>query len=157
MPALKKTPANSHAPEQRTEQQPEQQPEQQLRVTMLPAPALETIYANAFQTNYSHGEILLTACVSLGKRSEHAVLSAFFPVRIRESTRAGDRCLLGGSLSAFWAAAAGPVKAGHKIPIFLNGFCLGTNFWQKKDDSRSILIYTNPQPSGIRHKFGIPS
>ena len=59
MPALKKPPANSHAPEQRTEQQPEQQ----LRVTMLPAPALETIYANAFQTNYSHGEILLTACV----------------------------------------------------------------------------------------------
>ncbi|MDY5431224.1 hypothetical protein, partial [Desulfovibrio sp.] len=59
-----------------------------------------------------------------------------------------------GSLSGFWAAAAGPVKAGRKIPIFSNGFCLGTNFWQKKDDSRSILIYTNPQPSGIRHKFG---
>ena len=96
-------------------------------------------------------------CVSLGKRPEHAVLSAFFPVRIRESQRVGDRCLLGGSLSAFWAAAAGPVKAGRKIPIFSNGFCLGTNFWQKKDDSRSILIYTNPQPSGIRHKFGIPS
>ena len=36
MPALKKTPANSHAPEQ----QPEQP---QMRVTMLPAPALETI------------------------------------------------------------------------------------------------------------------
>ena len=96
-------------------------------------------------------------CVRLGKRPEHAVLSAFFPVRIRESQRSRGPVPFGGSLLAFWAAAAGPVKAGRKIPIFSNGFCLGTNFWQKKDDSRSILIYTNPQPSGIRHKFGIPS
>ena len=61
MPALKKTPANSRAPEQQPEQQPEQP---QMRVAMLPAPALETIYANAFQTTFARGEILLTACVS---------------------------------------------------------------------------------------------
>lgn len=42
MPALKKTPANSHAPEQ----QPEQP---QMRVAMLPAPGMGTIYANAFR------------------------------------------------------------------------------------------------------------
>lgn len=57
MPALKKTPANSHAPEQQADAP-------QLRVAMLPAPALETIYANAFQTTFARGEILLTACVS---------------------------------------------------------------------------------------------
>lgn len=75
MPALKKTPANSHAPEQRTEQRTEQQ----LRVTMLPAPALETIYANAFQTNYSHGEILLTACVSRNEQDQQGPVLAVQP------------------------------------------------------------------------------
>lgn len=77
MPALKKTPANSHAPEQ----QPEQRTEQQLRVTMLPAPALETIYANAFQTNYSHGEILLTACVSRNEQDQQGPVLAVQPQR----------------------------------------------------------------------------
>lgn len=48
MPALKKTPANSHAPEQ----QPEQP---QMRVAMLPAPGMGTIYANAFQTTFARG------------------------------------------------------------------------------------------------------
>lgn len=76
MPALKKTPANSHAPEQRTEQQPEQP---QMRVAMLPAPALETIYANAFQTNYSHGEILLTACVSRNEQDQQGPVLAVQP------------------------------------------------------------------------------
>ncbi|WP_302260509.1 DUF3467 domain-containing protein [Desulfovibrio piger] len=79
MPALKKTPANSHAPEQQPEQQPEQRTEQQLRVTMLPAPALETIYANAFQTNYSHGEILLTACVSRNEQDQQGPVLAVQP------------------------------------------------------------------------------
>lgn len=75
MPALKKTPANSHAPEQRTEQQPEQQ----LRVTMLPAPALETIYANAFQTTFARGEILLTACVSRQENDQQGPVLAVQP------------------------------------------------------------------------------
>ena len=75
MPALKKTPANSHAPEQRTEQQPEQQ----LRVTMLPAPALETIYANAFQTTFARGEILLTACVSRQENDQQGPVLAVRP------------------------------------------------------------------------------
>ena len=75
MPALKKTPANSHAPEQRTEQQPEQQ----LRVTMLPAPALETIYANAFQTTFARGEILLTACVSRQENDQRGPVLAVRP------------------------------------------------------------------------------
>ena len=75
MPALKKTPANSHAPEQRTEQQPEQQ----LRVTKLPAPALETIYANAFQTTFARGEILLTACVSRQENDQQGPVLAVRP------------------------------------------------------------------------------
>lgn len=65
MPALKKTPANSHAPEQ----QPEQP---QMRVAMLPAPGMGTIYANAFQTTFARGEILLTACVSVRKTTSRA-------------------------------------------------------------------------------------
>lgn len=71
MPALKKTPANSQAPEQ--------QPEQQLRVTMLPAPALETIYANAFQTTFARGEILLTACVSRQENDQQGPVLAVRP------------------------------------------------------------------------------
>lgn len=71
MPALKKTPANSKAPEQ--------QPEQQLRVTMLPAPGMGTIYANAFQTNYSRGEILLTACVSRQENDQQGPVLAVRP------------------------------------------------------------------------------
>lgn len=51
MPALKKTLANSPAPEQQGEQP-------QMRVAMLPAPGMNTIYANAFQTTFARGEII---------------------------------------------------------------------------------------------------
>lgn len=71
MPALKKTPANSKAPEQ--------QPEQQLRVTMLPAPGMGTIYANAFQTTFARGEILLTACVSRQENDQQGPVLAVRP------------------------------------------------------------------------------
>lgn len=76
MPALKKTPANSRAPEQQPEQQPEQP---QMRVAMLPAPALETIYANAFQTTFARGEILLTACVSRQENDQQGPVLAVQP------------------------------------------------------------------------------
>ena len=69
MPALKKTPANSHAPEQ----QPEQP---QMRVAMLPAPGMGTIYANAFQTTFARGEILLTACVSRNEQDQQGPVLA---------------------------------------------------------------------------------
>lgn len=36
----------------------------QARIALLPAPNLPTWYANAFQTAFQRGEILLTACVS---------------------------------------------------------------------------------------------
>lgn len=72
MPALKKTPANSHAPEQ----QPEQP---QMRVAMLPAPGMGTIYANAFQTTFARGEILLTACVSRNEQDQQGPVLAVQP------------------------------------------------------------------------------
>lgn len=72
MPALKKTPANSHAPEQ----QPEQT---QMRVAMLPAPGMGTIYANAFQTTFARGEILLTACVSRQENDQQGPVLAVRP------------------------------------------------------------------------------
>ena len=72
MPALKKTPANSHAPEQ----QPEQP---QMRVAMLPAPGMGTIYANAFQTTFARGEILLTACVSRQENDQQGPVLAVQP------------------------------------------------------------------------------
>ena len=72
MPALKKTPANSHAPEQ----QPEQP---QMRVAMLPAPGMDTIYANAFQTTFARGEILLTACVSRQENDQQGPVLAVRP------------------------------------------------------------------------------
>lgn len=81
MPALKKTPANSHAPEQ----QPEQP---QVRVAMLPAPGMGTIYANAFQTTFyanafqttfARGEILLTACVSRQENDQQGPVLAVRP------------------------------------------------------------------------------
>lgn len=72
MPALKKTPANSTPPEQ----QPQAA---QTRVAMLPAPALETIYANAFQTTFARGEILLTACVSRQENDKQGPVLAVQP------------------------------------------------------------------------------
>ena len=63
MPALKKTPANSDFPNQDTQAQ-------QMRVALLPAPGMRTIYANAFQTTFARGEILLTACVSQQEKDQ---------------------------------------------------------------------------------------
>lgn len=71
MPALKKTPANSPAPEQ------QEQP--QMRVAMLPAPGMSTIYANAFQTTFARGEILLTACVSRKEQDQQGPVLAVQP------------------------------------------------------------------------------
>ena len=72
MPALKKTPANSPAPEQQGEQP-------QMRVAMLPAPGMNTIYANAFQTTFARGEILLTACVSRQEKDQQGPVLALEP------------------------------------------------------------------------------
>ena len=72
MPALKKTPANSPAPEQQGEQP-------QMRVAMLPAPGMSTIYANAFQTTFARGEILLTACVSRQEKDQQGPMLAIQP------------------------------------------------------------------------------
>lgn len=71
MPALKKTPANSPAPEQ--------QEQAQMRVAMLPAPGMGTIYANAFQTTFARGEILLTACVSRREQDQQGPVLAVQP------------------------------------------------------------------------------
>lgn len=72
MPALKKTPANSPAPAQQAEQQ-------QMRVAMLPAPGMSTIYTNAFQTTFARGEILLTACVSRQEKDQQGPVLAIQP------------------------------------------------------------------------------
>lgn len=71
MPALKKTPANS--PEQQ-----EQQPVQ-TRVALLSAPGMSTLYANAFQTTFARGEILLTACVSRKEQDQQGPVLAVQP------------------------------------------------------------------------------
>ena len=42
--------------------------ETQARLVMLPAPFMRTVYANAFHTQISADELLLTACVSLTER-----------------------------------------------------------------------------------------
>ncbi len=43
---------------------------EQQRVAVLPAPGMQTLYANAFQTNMNRGEIMLTACVSRGEKDQ---------------------------------------------------------------------------------------
>ena len=72
MPALKQPPAISPAPEQQGEQP-------QMRVAMLPAPGMSTIYANAFQTTFARGEILLTACVSRQEKDQQGPVLAIQP------------------------------------------------------------------------------
>ena len=73
MPALKKTPANSGMPEEKPRQPV------QARVAMLPAPGMSTIYANAFQTTFARGEILLTACVSRQEQDQQGPVLAVQP------------------------------------------------------------------------------
>lgn len=68
MPPLKKTATNNiHLDSQEhgvAAPQDAAQSAPQPRIVLLPAPNLPTWYANAFQTAFQRGEILLTACVS---------------------------------------------------------------------------------------------
>lgn len=58
----------------------EQQPTQrQVRVAILPAPGMMTLYANAFQTTFAPGEILLTASVSRQEKDEQGPVLALQP------------------------------------------------------------------------------
>lgn len=107
MPALKKTPANSHAPEQ----QPEQP---QMRVAMLPAPGMGTIYANAFQTTFARGEILLTACVSRQENDQQGPVLAVRPQQaIGMSPESAKR--LAAALVPGHPAVRGPVRRDHPV------------------------------------------
>lgn len=74
MPALKKTPANSAWPDQSAQADPAQ-----MRVALLPAPGMRTTYANAFQTTFAAGEVLLTACVSQQERDQQGPVLAVQP------------------------------------------------------------------------------
>lgn len=47
----------------------EKQP-QQVRIAVLPAPEMKTLYTNAFQTNIAQGELLLTASVSRQEKDD---------------------------------------------------------------------------------------
>lgn len=55
------------------------QPDRQTRIVLLPAPSLPTWYANAFQTAFQQGEILLTACVGRQEADSNGPLLAVQP------------------------------------------------------------------------------
>ena len=67
MPALKKTPANSHAPEQQPEQPQQENPQRQ------------RYRGKHFQTTFARGEILLTACVSRQENDQQGPVLAVRP------------------------------------------------------------------------------
>lgn len=57
----------------------EQAAQRQVRVAILPAPGMTTLYANAFQTTFAPGEILLTASVSRQEKDEQGPVLALQP------------------------------------------------------------------------------
>lgn len=48
----------------------QEQQARQVRIAMLPAPDMKTLYTNAFQTNIAQNELVLTASVSRQERDE---------------------------------------------------------------------------------------
>lgn len=46
-----------------------EQTKDQTRIAIVPAPGMKTLYANAFQTSFAQGEILVNALVSAEKKT----------------------------------------------------------------------------------------
>ena len=71
-----------------------------LRVAILPAPGMTTLYANAFQTSFAQGEILLTASVSRQERDEQGPVLALQPQQALAMTPETARHLVQGLTQA---------------------------------------------------------
>lgn len=73
------------------------QPKQQsIRVAILPAPGMTTLYVNAFQTSCAQGEILLTASVSRQEKDEQGPVLALQPQQALAMTPESARRLVQG-------------------------------------------------------------
>lgn len=82
MPPLKQTTSNNIRLDSRENNAASPQDAAQTaqpRIALLPAPNLPTWYANAFQTAFQRGEILLTACVGRQEADSNGPLLAVQP------------------------------------------------------------------------------
>ncbi len=73
--------------------QPGQRP---LRVAILPAPGMTTLYVNAFQTSFAQGEIMITASVSRQEKDEQGPVLALQPQQALAMTPESARRLVQG-------------------------------------------------------------
>ena len=67
------------------------------RVVMQPAPDMKTLYANAFHTQYTADEMMITACVSTPMSDENGALLAVQP-QVRLAMTIGNAARLAESL-----------------------------------------------------------
>ena len=67
------------------------------RVVMQPAPGMKTLYANAFHTQYTADEMMITACVSTPMKDENGALLAVQP-QVRLAMTIGNAARLAESL-----------------------------------------------------------
>ena len=85
--------------EETQNQEAAQQP-QQTRVSILPAPTMTTLYTNAFHTNFSENDLLLTFCVSRPDSDAKGPLLTVQPEQRMGMTIESARRLVSGLIQA---------------------------------------------------------
>ena len=79
---------------------PQEKQPQQVRIAVLPAPNMKTLYANAFQTNIAQNELLLTASVSRQEKDDKGPFLSLQPQAALAMTPESARRLASALLQA---------------------------------------------------------